>query len=79
MTRRVPLVRQECLTLPELTPVVSGCDFAQFLVICVVFYRSLFDLSVLVIVLSALLQFTNDDYPFGTINNQIKGRMNVTN
>ena len=64
---------------PELTPVVSGCDFAQFLAICVVFYRSLFDLFVLVIVLSALLQFTNDDYPFGTINNQIKGRKNVTN
>jgi len=84
----VPLVGQEMLTLPEHLsshPVFSGIHVAQILVICGVFYRSLFVLFVLAIVLSVLLKFTDSAYPywyletFRTTNNQIKGRMNVTN
>jgi len=62
VTRRVPLVGQESLTLPEhlsSPPVFSGIRVAQIVVICVVFYRSLFVLFVLAIVLSVLRKFTD--------------------
>jgi hypothetical protein len=45
LTRRVPLVKQELLTLPEnmsSPPVFSGVRVARSLVFCVVFCRSLF-------------------------------------
>ena len=39
---------------------------ARYLLFCLVFYRSLFVLFLLAIVLS-VLQFTDSDYPFGII------------
>jgi hypothetical protein len=41
---------------------------AQSVVFCVVFYRSLFVLLLLAIVLSVRLRFTASDYPFATLN-----------
>ena len=55
VTRRVPLVDQELLTLPELTPVFSGVRIVQSLVFCVVFCRSLFVIFLFIIVLFVLL------------------------
>ena len=64
VTRRVPLVGHERLTLPE--QLSSPCfSVAQLFIICVVLYASLFVLFDLAIVLSVLLQFTDSDYPFG--------------
>ena len=63
--RRVPLVEQELLTLPEYlssSQVLSGVRVVRSLVFCVVFCRSLF--IILAIGLSALLRFTDSDYPF---------------
>jgi hypothetical protein len=65
-TRRVPLVDQELLTLPELTPVFSGVRVVRSLVFCVVFCRSLFVIFLLTIVLF-VLRFTDTDYHFGNI------------
>jgi hypothetical protein len=46
VTRRLPLVEHERLTLPELTPDFSGIRAPQPLVLCVVFYiKLLVDLS----------------------------------
>ena len=66
--RRVSLVEQELLTLPEhpsSNPVFSWVRVIRSLVLCVMFCRSLFVLFFLVIVLSVLLRFTYSDYPFG--------------
>jgi hypothetical protein len=65
-TRWVPLVDQELLTLPELTPVFSGVRVVRSLVFCVVFCRSLFVIFLLTIVLF-VLRFTDTDYHFGNI------------
>ena len=64
LTRRVPLVEQKLLTLPEFTPGFSGVCVSWSLVLCVMFCRSLFVLFLLTIVLSVLLQFSDSDYPF---------------
>ena len=48
---------------PELIQVISGVRFCQILDFCVVFCRSLFVLFHLTIVCSALLRFTESDYP----------------
>ena len=45
LTRRIPLVEQELLTLPEhlsSSPVFSGARVTRSLVLCVIFCRSLF-------------------------------------
>ena len=69
LTRQVPLVEQELLTLLEhlsLPPVFSGVCVIRSLVLCVCFVdRCLsFVLFLLTIVLS-VLRFTDSDYPFG--------------
>ena len=70
LTRRVPLVEQELLTLPEhqsSSQVFSVVRFTRSLVLCVCFvdhYLS-FVLFLLYIVLSVLLRHTDSDYPFG--------------
>ena len=64
LTRRVTLVVQELLTLPEhpsSTPVVSGVRVTRSLVLCVYFVDRC--LSFLPFLLS-VLQFTDPDYPF---------------
>ena len=67
VTRRVPLVEQELLTLPEYPstpPVFRVIRVAQTLVFCVVFDRSLFVFLVLnlsAIIFAVLLQFTASD------------------
>ena len=48
---------------PELIPVISEIHVFKFLDFYVVFWRSLFVLFRLAIVLPALLRFTNSDYP----------------
>ena len=50
---------------PEFNPCFSGVRATWSLVLCVIFCRSLFVLFRLAIVLSALLRFTDVDYPFG--------------
>ena len=52
---------------PEFTPVFSVVRVAQSLVFCVVYWRSLFVLFILAILLSVLFRFTASDYPFGVI------------
>ena len=67
LTRRVPLVEQEQLTLPQhlsLPPVLSGVRVTRSLLLCVCFV-DLFVLFLLDIVLSVLLRYTDSDYPFG--------------
>jgi len=59
VARRVPLVEHMSSPL-----VLSGVRVTRSLVLWVMFCRSLFDLFLLVIVLS-VLRFTNFDYPFG--------------
>ena len=63
LTRRVPLVEQELLTLPEHVispPVFRGVRVTRFAVLCVM----LFVLFLLAIVLSVLLRYTDFHYPF---------------
>ena len=63
LTRRVPLVEQELLTLLEhlsSPPVFSGVRVTRSLVLCVCFVD-----RCLSIVLSVLLWYTDSDYPFG--------------
>jgi hypothetical protein len=48
---------------PELIPVINGVRVFHFLDFCVVFCRSLFVFFRLTIALSALLRFTDSDYP----------------
>ena len=70
LTRRVPLVVQELLILPEhlsSSPVCSGVCVTRSLVLCI-FCRSLFVLVYcffLAIVLF-VLRYTDSDYPFGS-------------
>jgi hypothetical protein len=71
LTRRVPLVEQELLTLPEhlsSSPVFNvGSCYSIFRFMCM-FCRSLFvflPFYLLAIVLSVLFLFTASDYPFG--------------
>ena len=67
VTRRVPLVEHERLTLPQ--QLSSPCfSVVQLFIICVVLYALLFVLFDLAIVLSILAMY-----------NQIEGIMNVTN
>ena len=67
VTRRVSLMEQELLTLPEHLSSASGFQWGScysiFSLLCNVFFRSLFVL--LAIVLPVLLRFTDFDYPFG--------------
>jgi hypothetical protein len=67
LTRRMLLVEQELLTLPEnlsSPPVFSGVRHARSLVLCVCIVDRSFVLFILTIVLSVLLRFTDSDYPF---------------
>jgi hypothetical protein len=69
LTRRVPLVEQEPLTLSEhmsSPPVFSWVRVTRSLVLCVCFvHRCLsFSFFLLAIVLSVLLRFTDSDYSF---------------
>ena len=72
LTRRLPLVEQELLTLPEhmsLPPVNSGVRISRCLDLYVCFVDSfcVFVLFPLAIVFSVLLQYMHidSDYPFG--------------
>jgi hypothetical protein len=70
LTRRVPLVEQELLTLPvhlSSPPVFSGVRVTRSLVlyVCFVDHCLSFCTFLLAIVLSVLLQYTDSDYPFG--------------
>ena len=70
LTRRVSLVEQELLTLPEhlsSLPVFSGVRVTRSLVLYVCFVdRCLsFCTFLFAIVLSVLLRYTDSDYPFG--------------
>jgi hypothetical protein len=68
LTRRVPHVEQELLTLPDHLSSPSVCSavrVARSLVSRVMFCRSLFVLFLLAIVFSVLLRFTALDYPLG--------------
>jgi hypothetical protein len=63
-SRRVPLMEQELLTIPEYLsspPVFSGVRAIRYLVVCIVCCRSVFILFLLAIVLS-VLQFMDFDY-----------------
>ena len=53
--------------LSSTPPVISGVPVAKSLVFCIVFCRSLFDLFLLLIVLSVRLWCTTSDYPFGIL------------
>jgi len=67
LARRVPLMEQELLTLPEHLishPVFSGVRVARSLLLCVMLSISLIALNLLTIVLSGFLRFTYSDYPF---------------
>jgi hypothetical protein len=70
LTRRVPLVQQELLTLPEYLSSPRfywGSCYSIFSFMCM-FSRSLFVLMyffLLAIVLSVVLRYTDSDYPFG--------------
>ena len=73
VTRRMSLVEQELLTVPEnmCSPLVlSWVRVPRSLVFCVVFCRSLFDLLsfLLAIVLSVLLRFADSDFPLVSSN-----------
>jgi hypothetical protein len=73
LTRRVPLMEQERLTLLEhlsWPPVFSGIRVTRSLVLCVFFVdRCLsFCIFLLAIVFSVLLQYTDSHYPFGTVS-----------
>ena len=71
LTRRVSLVEQKLLILPEhmsSLPGFSGVRVTSSLVFCIMFCRSLFVPFVLfhlAIVLSVLLRYTDSDYRFG--------------
>ena len=70
LTRRVPQVEQELLTLPEhlsSPPVFSGVCVTRSLVLCVCLLIIVcpFVLFLLAIALSVLLRYTDSDYPFG--------------
>ena len=70
LTRRVPLVEEELLTLPEhlsSPPVFGGVRVTRSLVLCVCFVDPCLSFCAfrLAIVLSVLLRFTDYDYPFG--------------
>ena len=68
LTRRVPLVEQELLTLPEhmsSPPIFSAVHVTRSLVFICMFCRSLFVLFLLAIVLFVLLRYTDSDYLFG--------------
>ena len=59
-TRRVPLLEQELLTLPEhlsSPPIFGAVCVAQFLVFCVVLGELLLDFFILVILLSVFIDF----------------------
>ena len=69
VTRRVPLVEQELLNLPEQLsspPVFSGIRVSRSLVLCsaLKIVVSPFVLFLLAIVLSVVPRITNSDYPF---------------
>jgi hypothetical protein len=72
ITRRMPPVEQELLTIPELlnsTRFLVGVRVLDLMFFGAIFCRSLFVLFfLLVIVLSVLLRFTPSDYPFGIFN-----------
>jgi hypothetical protein len=67
LTRRVPLLEQKLLTLPEhlnSLPVFSGVRVTRSLVLCVCFVIRCLSFFLLAIVLS-VLRYTDYDYPFG--------------
>jgi hypothetical protein len=68
--RRMPLVEQELLTLPEhlsSSPVLSGVRVSRTLVFCLMFCLSLFVLTpyVLLAIVLSVLRFTDYNSPFG--------------
>ena len=68
VSRRVSIVEQGLITLPEHSSsptIVSGIRVARSLIFCVAVCISLFVLFLLAIVLSALIRYTDSDYPFG--------------
>ena len=67
LKRRVSLVEQELLTLPNHLSSPSGSCYSIFSFICM-FCRSLFVLFLLAIVLSVLLRFTDSDRPLVSSN-----------
>jgi hypothetical protein len=69
LTRRVSLVDQELLTLPEhmsSPPFFSGVRVTRSLALCVCFVDRCFPFCTfrLAIVMSVLLRYTDSDYPF---------------
>ena len=73
LTRRVPLVEQELLSLsgaPEIIPGFSGVRVTRSLILCVCFGNRCLSFCTFLwaIVLSVLLWYTNSDYPFGISN-----------
>ena len=77
LTRRVSLVEQEHLSSP---PVFSGVRVTRSLVLCVCFFKSLFVLFLLAIVLSFFLRYTDSHYPFWylqTLLNFVKIAVNL--
>ena len=72
LTRRVSLVEQELLTLPEhlsSPPVFSGVRVTRSLVLYVCFVDRCFSFCTFsfAIMLSVLLRYTDSDYPFGIV------------
>jgi hypothetical protein len=71
LTRRVSLVEEELITLPEhlsSPPVCSGVRVSRSLVLCACFVERCLSFCIfffLVIVLSVLLRYTDSDYLFG--------------
>jgi hypothetical protein len=73
-------VEPELPTFPGILrspPVFSKVRIARYLVLCVIFCRSLFVLFRLVIVLSVLLRFTDHDYPFGIMGTYCLGFFSI--
>ena len=75
LTQRMPLVEQELLTLPgnlKSPPILSEVSVTRSLVLCIMFYRSLFVLLFFFLwpmhFLSFFFRFTDSDYSFGIIN-----------
>ena len=68
VTRQVQLVEQKLLTLPEQPSsslAFSEVRVTRSLLLCVMFWRSLFVLFLLATVLCVLIRYTDADYLFG--------------
>jgi hypothetical protein len=71
LTQRMPLVEQELLLLPgnhKSPPIISEVSVTRSLVLCIMFYRSLFVLLFFFLcIFRHFFRFTESDYPFGVI------------